>query len=85
MALQWCVINDERENTMNIQFTNDNLFQRVARKKLQTVGIDITLVANWITCVDLEGNRHTLMSEEGVDALVKQTETILAEKGKHNV
>lgn len=65
---------------MNIRFTNDNTFQRVSRKKLKNVGIDVKLVANWINCVDLEGNPHTLMSVEGVDALVKQSETILAGK-----
>lgn len=55
---------------MNIRFTNTNLFQRQSIEKLKAVGIDAKPLANWITCVDPDGNAHTIMSEQGVDALV---------------
>ena len=51
---------------------NTNLFQRQSIEKLASVGIDAETVANWITCVDRDGNRHTIMSEQGVDDLVSK-------------
>ncbi len=60
---------------MNIRFTNDNLFQRTARKKLATVGIEVQLVANWVTCRDHDGNLHTVMSEQGVDDIVAKNKS----------
>ena len=57
---------------MKIQLTNTNLFQRQSIEKLKAVGIDAKPLANWIACRDHSGNMHTLMSEQGVGALVAQ-------------
>lgn len=57
---------------MSIKFTNLNLFQAQSIEKLSSVGIEAEPVANWITCVDHKGNRHTIMSEQGINELISK-------------
>lgn len=49
-----------------------NSFQRKARDLLLPFGVTINPIANWVSFTTPDGMNHTIMSEEGLMAIVNK-------------